>query len=349
MPRPSDLPRMTSLSGAEILIGTQSGVTEAVTVRDLADYAAAQGTAGVASVNGETGALTITRESLGAEVAGAASAAETAARNHAAGLLNEHAQLVNPHGLAKADLGLGNVDNTSDASKPVSTAVSAELATINNTLGTKLNDAPKDGKDYVRRDGVWQLAPAGQNGNKLLAVTEAQYAALTPEAGVFYGILPNPPATNLLFNADFASADSGWTQYAGTAATFTGGVCAVNSTANHTIGQANAAMVAQPPAGGTLNLSFRINTYVDGTFNPRVRYTDGTFGYFYNNGDPTVAVGIAGGAATVGTHTPPAFTLNAAKTFDRFEMRCAIRDSTADSVANAFFDASFDDLVLTVA
>ena len=33
----------------------------------------------------------------------------------------------NPHGVTKAQVGLGNVDNTSDANKPVSTAQQAAL------------------------------------------------------------------------------------------------------------------------------------------------------------------------------------------------------------------------------
>jgi hypothetical protein len=338
MPALRSYPRMTALIGDEVLLGSQSGTTETVTVQDIADYAKAQGTAGVTSVNGAQGDLKITAQSIGADPAGAAAASELAARKHSEALLSDHASVRNAHGLIKADLGLGNVADLAPADLPISSATQLELNALNNSLATKISDAPSDGQNYVRVNGVWGLAPAG--GSNTQIKTEAQYAALIPEAGVVYIVLPNPPATNLIFNGDFASADSGWTQFAGTAATFTGGICAVNSTANHSIGQANAAMVAQPPAGGTLALSFRIHAYTEGTFNPRVRYTDGTFGYFYNNGDPTIAVGLAGGSATVGTHTAPNFTLDATKTFDRFEMRCAIR--------NTLFDASFDDIVLTV-
>ena len=42
----------------------------------------------------------------------------------------------NPHGVTKAQLGLGNVDNTSDANKPVSTAQASAIA-----------DAKKSGTD----------------------------------------------------------------------------------------------------------------------------------------------------------------------------------------------------------
>ena len=44
----------------------------------------------------------------------------------------------NPHGVTKEQVGLGNVDNTSDAGKPISTAQQAEL-------DTKLNNAANGG------------------------------------------------------------------------------------------------------------------------------------------------------------------------------------------------------------
>lgn len=45
-----------------------------------------------------------------------------------------HSQIAtgNPHGTTKADIGLGNVDNTSDVNKPVSTAqATADTAALN--------------------------------------------------------------------------------------------------------------------------------------------------------------------------------------------------------------------------
>lgn len=46
----------------------------------------------------------------------------------------DHSQATgNPHGTSKADVGLGNVDNTSDANKPVSTAQQAALVAKDGT------------------------------------------------------------------------------------------------------------------------------------------------------------------------------------------------------------------------
>ena len=40
----------------------------------------------------------------------------------------------NPHEVTKAQVGLGNVDNTSDLNKPISTATQAALDSINDVL-----------------------------------------------------------------------------------------------------------------------------------------------------------------------------------------------------------------------
>lgn len=45
----------------------------------------------------------------------------------------------NPHAVTKAQVGLGNVDNTSDTAKPISTATQSALDNINNTLSSKLS------------------------------------------------------------------------------------------------------------------------------------------------------------------------------------------------------------------
>ena len=68
--------------------------------------------------------------------------------------------------LVKGDVGLGNVDNTSDADKPVSTATQPHL---NSKISTY------DGTTY----DVTALA----------AVTQAEYDALTPSATTLYFII----------------------------------------------------------------------------------------------------------------------------------------------------------------
>lgn len=66
----------------------------------------------------QTSAITVGEEST--TVTAAITANKTAIDNHVA-------DTENPHGVTKAQVGLGNVDNTSDADKPISTAAQAAL------------------------------------------------------------------------------------------------------------------------------------------------------------------------------------------------------------------------------
>ena len=78
------------------------------------------------------------------------------------GGITSHSQLIlddgtNPHGTTKADVGLSDVDNTSDLDKPISTATQT-------ALDGKVEEAPNDGQAYVRQSESWQLsASIGQN------------------------------------------------------------------------------------------------------------------------------------------------------------------------------------------
>ena len=65
--------------------------------------------------------------------------------------------------LAKADVGLGNVDNTSDASKPISTAVQTALDLKQNSLGTGTNS------QFLRGDLSWATISASK-GTRIFTV-----------------------------------------------------------------------------------------------------------------------------------------------------------------------------------
>ena len=60
----------------------------------------------------------------------------------------------NPHSVTKTQVGLGNVDNTSDVNKPISTATQT-------ALDGKVEEAPEDGKQYAREDGTWVEVTGG--------------------------------------------------------------------------------------------------------------------------------------------------------------------------------------------
>ena len=84
------------------------------------------------------------------EAAGAVAAHNTASSAHSAlfagkasaSALTDHTgNKSNPHGVTKAQVGLGNVDNTSDANKPISTAVQTAL---NGKAASSHTHAPAD-------------------------------------------------------------------------------------------------------------------------------------------------------------------------------------------------------------
>ena len=67
----------------------------------------------------------------------------TAYRGDRGKVAYDHSQTTgNPHGTSKNDVGLGNVDNTSDANKPISTATQTAL---DNRITTVIKDAVQSG------------------------------------------------------------------------------------------------------------------------------------------------------------------------------------------------------------
>lgn len=106
----------------------------------------------------------------------------TAYRGDRGKIAYEHSQKTsgNPHGVTKGDVGLGNVDNTSDMNKPISTAQQAALdsklgKTENATSATKLQTARKI--DGVTFDGSSDITHYGTCSTA--AGTAAKTVALT--------------------------------------------------------------------------------------------------------------------------------------------------------------------------
>ena len=93
----------------------------------------------VTSVNTQTGDVTLTHTDVGADASGAAAQALTDAKDYTdtelttkadtSALTAHTSNTSNPHNVTKAQVGLGNVDNTSDLNKPVSTATQTALNT----------------------------------------------------------------------------------------------------------------------------------------------------------------------------------------------------------------------------
>lgn len=61
----------------------------------------------------------------------------------------------NPHSVTKAQIGLGNVDNTSDLNKPISNAVRIALdAKANNSVATESINGLMSAADKSKLDGI---------------------------------------------------------------------------------------------------------------------------------------------------------------------------------------------------
>lgn len=116
--------------------------------------------------------------------ASAASAANSAAIATSAEILAtdaaEHASTTgNPHGTTKGDVGLGSVDNTSDADKPVSILVQA-------ALDLKATTSVVQSEFDVRPPTVPNYAAVRSYSGGLTSLTVAGYSAPGDGAGVFH-------------------------------------------------------------------------------------------------------------------------------------------------------------------
>jgi len=92
------------------------------------------------------------------------------------GLTPNHSDLnlndgTNPHGTTKTDVGLSNVDNTSDANKPISSATQ-------NALDGKVNNISFETQTA-------DFAPSGQVNNKYIDVDKATDVTITFNTGAF--------------------------------------------------------------------------------------------------------------------------------------------------------------------
>lgn len=104
----------------------------------------------VTSVNGEQGAVVLDANDVGADPAGSASAVQTNLTTHASNISN-------PHSVTASQIGLGNVNNTSDLDKPISTATQSAL---NNKADISILAPVATSNDYDDLDNLPTLGTA---------------------------------------------------------------------------------------------------------------------------------------------------------------------------------------------
>lgn len=128
----------------------------------------------------------------------------TAYRGDRGKIAYDHSQATgNPHGTTKSDIGLGNVDNTSDANKPISTAVQTALNAKQD--GLTFDSTPTDGSSNpVASNGVYDALAAKQAGLSP-SFTSASSVSVAHDTHVTLTSITLPPGTYLLF---------GYAQYA---------------------------------------------------------------------------------------------------------------------------------------
>ena len=83
----------------------------------------------------------------------------------------------NPHGVTKTQVGLGNVDNTADMDKPVSTAQAAAIKTAK----TEAIDAARFAQTCVNDHMADRTNPHGVTAAQIGAMTEAQVRSIVAE------------------------------------------------------------------------------------------------------------------------------------------------------------------------
>lgn len=108
----------------------------------------------------------------------------------------DHSQLTsgNPHNVTKSEVGLGNVDNTSDSNKPVSTLQAEAIGLVQTNLTTHEDD--KSNPHGVDKSQVG-LGNVDNTSDLNKPISTAVQAALdTKMTGTYSSVTPNSPAIN---------------------------------------------------------------------------------------------------------------------------------------------------------
>lgn len=132
---------------------------------------------------------------------------------------NHKSDTSNPHNVTPAQIGLGNVDNTSDLDKPISTAVQKAIDNkADKTVATTSADGLISAEDKSKLDAFEITTTGGKLHDKDIATTDLIPTSLPANGGnadTVDGLHANEIATNpnLLINPDFKINQRGETDF----------------------------------------------------------------------------------------------------------------------------------------
>ena len=131
------------------------------------------------------------------------------------------ADKTNPHQVTKAQVGLGNVDNTADIDKPVSNAVSSAIVTATNDMATKSyvnqqDDLKADKATTLNGYGITDVYSKSEVDTKVAAVYGGYFAAfdtlanLQASTGAKTGQVAKVMSDTASNNGDYRYTGSAW-------------------------------------------------------------------------------------------------------------------------------------------
>ena len=132
---------------------------------------------------------------------------------------NHKSDTSNPHNVTPAQIGLGNVDNTSDLDKPISTAVQKAIDNkADKTVATTSADGLMSAEDKSKLDAFEITTTGGKLHDKDIATTDLIPTSLPANGGnadTLDGLHANEISTNpnLLINPDFKINQRGDTDF----------------------------------------------------------------------------------------------------------------------------------------
>lgn len=121
----------------------------------------------------------------------------------ASSLFGHVGSMDNPHRVTKDQLGLGNVDNTSDLDKPVSKAQQAAMDAIGNGVVGTVNEHTEALKTVLHTTGGDMTGAINMNGQPISGLNAPTEGTQAANKGYVDGVVRKAAPRNLLDNSDF--------------------------------------------------------------------------------------------------------------------------------------------------